>query len=369
MSEPFKVCVIGGSNSLMTRGWVPPAMQMARNRFNRAVELNNVSIGGTFSHFGIWQLLSKKPHLAADVVIVEYVLNDSELASAGVFRHWAKAYEGLLRKIRTENPRTQLICPLLVNRQMAAAQSISTLISGVMMINSRYDVETIDVNKEIAAKAPLGYWTPEKDWYIDGSHYAKPFQAMIAELVVDRIACGRGRAGQAEYLPVSNDNFAEAKSAAAEGLLQRLVPEAMAQVNYKNRLVDEKAYQVVPDMPLEFTLNGEIVALIFVSTRADGVLTYHHGSQKVNAGLHRKAFSEPKWDFLMNVFVPDQYMRSLIGTTTEPTPVRLEMLSDDAAAKLPKKSIISRPTASAPEGKTKKRAFALVDIVYVGELF
>lgn len=376
MTNCLNICVIGGSNSLMGRGYVPPMVAMAQTMLGRRVNLNNVSIGGTFSHFGLWQLLSKKPHLDADVIVVEYVLNDSELTSFGMMRHWAKAYEGLIWKLRQEAPGAQIICPLLINRSMAATPNLFPLVAGVMMINARYDVATIDVNKEITAKAPAPYWDAASDWYVDGSHYAKPYQVMIGEMIVSAIRDGAGRRLHSYVPPVSGDHFGQARSAVAEGIFAALMPEGTEVVSYQNRLVHEMAHLITPGRGLNLHLKGEIVALIMVSTRADGVLAYHHGDAVTHAGLYRKAFSEPKFDFLMNVFVPDQYFRntprpavaSTPGQIPEQTPIRIEVLDTAAIAALPKKSIVSRPTATLPETKGQSLAFALVDILYVGEL-
>ncbi len=369
VSNTLKLCVIGGSNSLMTRGYVPPAVEMLQNKTGRTLELTNVSIGGTFSHFGIWQLLAKRPHIDADVIVVEYVLNDAELASFGVVQHWAKAYEGLVRKLRTEAPQAQIICPLLVNRRMATNPKLSTLVSGVAMINMRYGVETIDVNQEINQRSPNGYWKDREEWYIDGSHYAKPFQVMIGDMLASRIAAGSGRSNVRDVLPVSLDHFAQARSAVQEGLFDQIVPTAFERKAFQNRLIDETAALIPGGASLDFKLTGEIVAFIVMSTRQDSVIAYHHGSQSLHAGLYRKAFSSPKYAFLMNVLVPDQYFRVPLGAVSKPTDVKLEVLDAVSIAALDEQTVVSRPSASMPpQDLDGDRSFALVDIVYTGDI-
>lgn len=369
MSDSLKICVIGGSNSLMSRGYVPPTVAMLKNGTGLNIEVSNVSIGGTFSHFGIWQLLAKQPHVEADVIIVEYVLNDAELASFGVVQHWAKAYEGLISKLRSEAPRAQIICPLLVNRRMATHPKLSTLVSGVALINMRYSVDTIDVNQEIHQRTPSGYWQERDEWYVDASHYAKPFQVMIADALVTRIKTGRGRSHVRDVLPVSFDHFAKARSAVQEDIFDQIVPMSFERKLYRNRLIDETAALVPEGKNLEFLLTGEIVAFIVMSTRQDGIVTYRHGSKSAYIGLFRKAFESPKYEFLMNVFVPDQYFRKPLGVTSEPTHVKLDVLDEKGRAEVDEKKIVSRPSASVP-GKNAgtEGHFALVDIVYTGEI-
>lgn len=369
VSNTMKLCVIGGSNSLMMRGYVPPTVEMLQNKTGRSVELTNVSIGGTFSHFGIWQLLTKRPHVDADIIVVEYVLNDAELASFGVVQHWAKAYEGLICKLRTDAPRAQIICPLLVNRRMATNPKLSTLVSGVAMINMRYGIETIDVNQEISQRTPSGYWKDREEWYIDGSHYAKPFQVMIGDMLVSRIEAGTGHSHVRDVLPVSLDHFAQARSAVREGVFDQIVPATFERKTFQNRLIDETAALVPGGASLEFQLTGEIVAFIVMSTRHDGVITYHYGEKSVNAGLYRKAFSNPKYEFLMNVLVPDQYFRGQLGAASKPTKVTLDVLDAEAIAALDEKNVLSRPSASVPPQElAEHRSFSLVDIVYTGDI-
>ncbi|WP_170606527.1 SGNH/GDSL hydrolase family protein [Ruegeria arenilitoris] len=369
MPSTMKICVIGGSNSLMADGYVRPAIEMLKNRARCDIELANVSIGGTFSHFGIWQLLSKRPHLDADVIVVEYVLNDAELSAFRSVLNWSKTYEGLVRKLRTEAPRAQIICPLLVNRRMASKPKLSSLVSGAVMINMRYGIETIDVNQEIIQRCPMGSPRDAEGWYRDLSHYAKPFQIMIGEMLASRIAAGAGRSCARDTLPVNLDHFAEARSAVQEGIFDNIVPPEFERKSFQNRLVEETAALVPEGKSFGFKLTGEIVALIIVSTRQDGILVYHHADKSVNVGIYRKAFAKSRFDFLMNVIVPEQYFFGKCAATTEPTVVKVDVLNARAIQELDSTNVVTRPSARMPPNDTESEySFALVDIVYAGEI-
>lgn len=367
MTSGLTICVVGGSNSVMNHGYIPPMVRQVENKTGRDVILKSVAIGGTFSHFGLWQVVTKKPHIGADVIIVEYVLNDGELAYGGTFRHWSKTYEGMIRKLRTEAPGAQIICPLLTSRHSAKLQGISPLVSAVFMINARYGVTTIDVNSEIISMAPGSFWVPEAEWYDDASHYSKPYQVMIADLVSQAIYEGKGREQRRNIPSISADHFANAKSAVMEGIFDSLMPASAKKVTFENSRVRETTTVLTPAKPASFNLLGEIVGVIIVSTRSDGVPSYHHGEAVAHAGLYRDAFSDPRFNFLMNLIVPDQYFKAQLGPTTVPTKIKLEVCSPAKFAALPPKSIITRNTAGLPK-ETANRSLAVADILYVGEL-
>ena len=352
----------------MRHGYVPALVAQIENVMGLQVNLQSLAIGGTFSQFGLWQLLTKKTHLDADVIIVEYALNDSELATSAALGQWARAYEGLLAKLRREAPQAQIICPLLVSRGRVITSGLNPLLAGVVMINTRYEVATIDVTAEIAAKAPPDYWSVTRDWYADGSHYAKPFQAMIGELITAEIRSGAGRSHRRNVPPISHDHFAGVRSAAEDRIQETLVPEGTPAEVLENSVIRETAYIMTPGNRVQLRVTGEIVALILVSTRKDGIVAYHHDERVAYAGLYRKAFSDPKFSFLMNTFLPEQYFRSPPVVPESPSTVSIEILDAASVAALPPKSVISRSTAMAPPGMDKPMSLALVDIVYTGEL-
>ena len=368
VTASLNLCVIGGSNSVMRHGYVPPLVAQIENVMGLQVNLKNLAIGGTFSQFGLWQLLAKKSHRDADVIIVEYGLNDSELATSATVRQWAKAYEGLIRRIRHEAPQAQIICPLLFSRHRAVASGLSSLSSGVVMINKRYEVATIDVPAEIAAKAPPDYWSVARDWYADGSHYARPFQVMIAELIVAEIRSGAGRSHRRNVPPISHDHFADVRSAAEDRILQTLIPEGIPTETFRNSVISETAYVITPGNMLQLRVTGEIVALIIVSTRNDGVVAYRQDETVTYAGLYRKAFADPKFRFLMNTFLPEQYLRTPPLVSESPSIVRIEVLDAASVAALQPRSVVSRSTAMIPPDTDHAMSLALVDIIYTGEL-
>lgn len=352
----------------MGRGYVPPMVTQLETSLGRSVTLTNVSIGGTFSHFGLWQLLSKKPHVGADVIIVEYALNDAELAAYGMTRNWSMAYEGLLVRLRQDAPDAQIICPMLVNRARSESSGLAPFNAAVMFINARYDVATIDVNREIAAKGPADFWPARREWYADVSHYARAYQVMIAEMVTKAVCAGAGRCRLRHVLPVTDDHFGAVKSAVAEGIFDGLMPAEAPVKLFENSLVRETARVVAAGSSVEMDVTGEVVAVILVSTRADGVVAYHHDGAVAHAGLYRKAFSDPKFRFLMNTLLPEQYFRRPLGVTQSPTRARIEVLDAAAIAALPERGVVTRPSAMLPPATNGPMSLAVVDILYLGTL-
>ncbi|MDO6799744.1 SGNH/GDSL hydrolase family protein [Shimia thalassica] len=367
METPFKVCVIGGSNSLMKSGYIPPFKAQLSRALKRDVEINNISMGGTFSHYGLWQLITKGSHKDADVIVIEYALNDSELSSFGMIGHWAQAYEGVIAKLRAEAPSAKIISPLFINRHSAMRSKFSAMAAGFAFINGRYDVETIDVNNELLSRAPEEYWTID-EWYKDGSHYTKYIQVMIADFLVEAVKAGKGHMKRDRVFAVTENHFGGAKSAVKEGIFDGLFPPEFERTNFTNSLVSQDAIKIPTGGTLEFNLKGSLVGMILVSTDGDGIVRCTVGNHSVLTSCRRKAFDTRKFDFLMNIFVLDQYFRKTVTVSEDWMPISLRVLTPEQIVATAGERVATRPTARPAEADQKELSFCIADIVYNGEI-
>jgi len=359
----MKITVIGGSNSLLKTGYVPIVVNLLEQAQGEAVELNNLAIGNTFSHFGFWQILTKNNHHDSDVIIIEYALNDQELSSSRLFNQWANIYEGIISKLRKDNPKAQIIAPLFMTRKAIQNPKITTFLSGAALINLRYSIDSIDVTQLLYSLGGAQYWDAPKDWYRDGPHYNKNIQAIIGKEVVDRIIKGAGRSFYKEYFPVSSDFFINPKSAAKEGNIQRIFHCAEKLITYKNSIVEEKAAVFTKNTPLKFSVKGKLLALIIISTKDDGVIKINFNNETAFASLRRKIFDNDNSKFLLNILVPDQYLKHETPPSVDFEDYNFSVIEDykDVCDR-----VVCRGSARIPDDGI--HSLAVVDILYVGEI-
>lgn len=367
MDDDLKLCVIGGSNSLVHYGYVAPLVTRLENKTGRHVTLRNVSAGGTFSQFGLWQAATKHPHKNADVIIVEYALDDRELEQREAFSHWRKSYEGLIRRLRKEAPKAQIICPILTHQKDASLEAMAKLALTTIAINSHYGVESVDVQGVIGSMAPEKFWVPAEEWYKEPSHYSKPYQAILAGLIVDAICSGRGSSDQMDVAPIHADHFEGARSAAEDGLLDLIMPSGAERILFENDKVKETGIKLTSDCGASFALRGEIVALIIMSTVENGVLAYHHGDHSTFTSLFRKALVGSGHGFLLDVVIPDQSFGKTLGSTKGTVDINLSVCNDYAQEDIPKSKIHIRGSSTLPP-TWNDRSICLVDLLYVGSL-
>lgn len=370
----LKICVVGGSNSLMANGYIPPLVEILETSTDKTVSLHNFAIGGTFSHFGLWQLLVNPEYRSADIIIVEYALNDAELFNWRLSQNWALAYEGLLRKLRTEAPQALIICPLLYSRSSALRDKLCVPAAQVCYINHRYGVATIDVNARFAGNDSKGSSETQEDWYKDASHYTKEKQNLISQFLADEILGGTGNdpaKDPAKGLPLalSSQNFCDARSAMQEGIIGELFGKGVEKSVFSNSISSCEAYMLQPGMSVSFELKGQVVAFIMVSTRDDGVVRYSFGDREFLSSARRKALDRnEKFSFLMNNFVPDQFFKQPVSHSEVFTPISVEVLTRVEMSETDPSSVLCRPNSRVPAADQENLSFGIVDIVFTGEI-
>ncbi|OLL30460.1 hypothetical protein BTH42_17050 [Burkholderia sp. SRS-W-2-2016] len=361
----MKLCIIGGSNSVLKDGYVPFLVAALEKSLDKKIDLVNLAIGGTFSHFGLWQVTAKDKHRSADVIVVEYALNDSELSRWRIAKQWARTYEGLIAKLRAEVPSAQIVAPLLTTQNIWDNPTFSEINSGVAFINERYGVTTVDCNQKLYDKSIAGELTPAVDLYRDPSHYSKKAHSLIGEMVASTVLQGHGRSSNANVLPISKGRYINAKSAVREGVFRKIFSQTERFEAFSNSLVSEEAYRIEQGDTVRFKIKGTLLALIVISVPNDGVIDFNFGGEKVLFSLRRTALDEGNFKFLVNVCVPDQYYRNATCVSKEFTPVEFRLASREQIADN-SKTIMMRNTARLPDNVSHQ--LSVVDILYEGEI-
>lgn len=369
--KPFNLYVIGGSNATLKNGFIPCMRVNLENRLGRRVVVHNKSVGGTFISCGLWQVARGDAHESADLIVIEYALNDAELASGRMIDYWGRAFEGTLQRLRSENPTAPILCPVFYAETGTHVNRMSSIAAGVAMIGARYGVHVMDMNDALQSRIPPEFAESAAKLHRDRSHYAPHVHMLIAELLCNQAmeALANPTPARLHVPQVYRRTYAEAK-VLGEDLAKYATGETSIQ-RFHNSQFDETALQLAEGASLSFRIQGQILAVMLINTDADGVMEFRFGDQKQNIGLMRRALeSETRtFKFLLNSLLPDQYNNGrLFEAFDAPKTVHMRLLPREESKRLSDDDIRLRPTSRRPEQYDEPHVLNIVDILYVGEI-
>jgi len=361
----LRIGVIGGSNSLLQDGYVAHLREELSSRHGITASFEVHAIGGSSTFTGLAQLCRTSLHRRVDVLLFEYALNDS--ASFGrrplLHDHWARAYEGVIRKAVTENPQLLFVSLILGQADGIHRRRICPVSSGIHTLSRRYNTAVIDLNEALVRQRPdlLGH----SHMYADDSHYSRPFGvALVAQWAADalhRILEARPAASLPQ--PVYQNNYSHARLlTVADGLS---VPE-MARHTCRNTRFSVDVAVLPADTELAFRLSGRVLLVEFVSHPASATLQISVGARRYLQPTTRSAFETGRREFLVSALQPDLHGGYSIGGSGG-VRVAFRALREDTPIK---KADIGEAGGAlrGPVDTNAEPSFWLAGLLYCGEM-
>jgi len=221
----LRTIVIGGSNTVMQPGYWPSLLARMAQRGLPLDVIADLSVGGTTSGFGLFQLKANAHHLAdADVLIIEYALNDAFVYGdeRRPFRHWARFYEGIIRYARAQNPALRIVTLIFGARGASYVSAVPAIDAGMHYISEWYETSVVNVSRHLMRRFGREV-VSDPTFYSDLGHYARPVATtIVADIVADdleRILMITARP-RALPLPIDLQHFADAKVLDAKTLIE-----------------------------------------------------------------------------------------------------------------------------------------------------
>ncbi len=182
LPDRLKTIVIGGSNTVITRGYIDTLLHSCRQQGLPIDVIADHAVGNTTIGYGL-MLLKREPMLAtADLLLIEYAINDDFAYNVreDLLRHWSRLYEGVIRYARTINPRIRILTILLDTRTGEWAHRVPQIASRTYYICHTYDAWFCDVNRDIL-RAYGPSVLEDEGFYAtgDSAHYARPIATAI----------------------------------------------------------------------------------------------------------------------------------------------------------------------------------------------
>lgn len=311
----MRLCVVGGSNSVVKDGYVQHLVTALETEHGIVVSsVTNLAIGGTSTFTGLARLIKTGAHRCADVMIIEYSLNDSDFNKASSFFDlWGEAYEGLVRRALTDNPKLTVIPVILGKRNGAYRRRICPISSGVHTIARRYTLDVMDVNEMLLYMHPDPVHFDQL--YVDESHYARPSATRpIGQAVAKHIA--RNLVGHRPSIDVESVKKIYEKNLSTAKYLDEFkdVGGLGYKKSYRNSLFNSDTTFLPPRSNVRLALTGRIHLIEFVSTPSSSDILIKLNNDTFKQHTTRRTFAGAGMAFLLGAILPEFHTgRSLRG--------------------------------------------------------
>ena len=298
----LRTIVIGGSNTVMQPGYWPSLLSSMARRGHALDVVADLSVGGTTSGFGLFQLKAHPGLADADLLIIEYALNDAFVYGdeRRPFRHWARFYEGIIRHALEQNPALRIVSLVFGARGGTYVSAVPSIDAGMHYISDWYETSVINVSRSLMRRFGREVVT-DPAFYSDQGHYARPIATtIVSDIVADELERVLGTPARPRALPVAVDlhHFAGASVIDAKTLIERCGLPAR---EYKNRRFTATTADLGGHrLKLEFE-KGRPLAFSYVCSPEIGALEVTMGNEPVEAAMLKGGVRDGTFKFLLSM--------------------------------------------------------------------
>tara|TARA_R110002049_G_scaffold285698_3_gene466873 strand:+ start:16580 stop:18634 length:2055 start_codon:yes stop_codon:yes gene_type:complete len=180
------VAFMGGSITEM-EGYRPMVMRHLTETYpDTKFDFINAGISSTCSTTGAFRVNRDVLRHEPDLVFVEFAVNDDQDA-AHASRECIRGMEGIVRRIRTDSPATDIVLTHFVNPEMLALSQNGRLpvsIAAHERVAQQYGLVSVNLAAEVADRISDGSLTWET---YGGTHPKKPGNRLAADLNIDAL--------------------------------------------------------------------------------------------------------------------------------------------------------------------------------------
>ncbi len=353
-----RAVIIGGSNTLLGAAYVADLPRCARALGVELQVLANLAVGNTSSLTGLMRLKSCAQLKDADLLVVEYAVNDVSLYGddrAGL-ESWTRAYEGIIRYALTVNPAIRIVSAILYNQHGAHRGTVPLLPAAIGYLTSWYDLVQVDTHRDFTRRFGRSY--PEvTGFYLDSAHYARPvITHLIAELVAAGVREAMDQPPRAMALPppANPANYWDARVVACGTAW-----DGLPKTTYRNSALSAETVDLRGGA-VELTLRkGRLLAALFACTAATSRLYVGLGGRTYELPTLRPSIRDGKFSFLLATANLE------VVPAAEGEEARYTLSIDRPAGAAP---VELRQPGSVPHLDVPETGFALASLMHSGEL-
>ena len=287
----IKVSIVGGSNSVMRRGYAKYLDNYLSEAASEDTYLKYYSLGGVPNLYGAIQ--QERHDLAAesDIIFFEYCVNDRHAIEVDQYslELAGKSIEGFIRKVQKSNPNCLIVILIFGINLDNYYNNHCHLSELYKSIGERYNLPVIDITKLFSKNKGLDF---VKSLYNDKdhAHYTRPegvkivSRAIVEELqsqgVIKKLKSKQKRSSAISKTPIYADNFEDLKyfDSFESGNFFKDKPKISV---YQNTVFREKNFTIEGNNSLNFLLKGKLMAIYIKSDLNDGLIKIEFNNQTI----------------------------------------------------------------------------------------
>ena len=287
----IKISIVGGSNSVMRRGYAKYLDGYLSKAISKTTSLNYYSLGGVPNLYGVIQQERYDIAANSDIIFFEYCVNDRHAIEIDQYtlELTGKSLEGFIKKVKQSNPKCLIVILIFginLDNYYNGHCNLSELYES---IGTRYRLPVINITKVLSKDRDL---SSVKSLYNDKdhAHYTRPdgvqivSQTIVNELknqgIIKLLKAKHKKALIVDIPPIYPDNFENLKyfDRFDEGNFFSIEPKISV---YQNTVFKEKNFTIYQGNYLKFLLKGRLVAIYIKSDLSDGFIKIEFGNQSI----------------------------------------------------------------------------------------
>jgi hypothetical protein len=355
----LKTIVVGGSNSVMRPGYIGETLKLAKTAGIELDIIEDFATGATTLFNGLYRLLNSQRLAEADLLILEYALNDTptyadNLQDRELITHWCRAYEGILRYARQVNPNIRIVSLILEARTGIDKRRLNLVNAGIHYLSTYYDLDVVDIAAAVVRESGLER-AATFEFYKDSAHYKPgPFRQIASRLIHQLMTPARPIRPLPD--PLDPNHFADAKALNAVNMGQTLTRFSNSRFAVETVELNQGE--------LEITLKGgKLLALIYVNEPRTGTLHLNVDGQTFACYTQKMAVRNEDYPWLLGMFSCEfLHPKTLLKSETSKT-YRLSTvpMSDEVVKPY-------RPSSNIVDIAIDKPRFAVAGLLFTGSL-
>ncbi|MGL5941505.1 MAG: SGNH/GDSL hydrolase family protein [Waterburya sp.] len=287
----LRISIVGGSNSVMRRGYAKYLDTYISKTSFRSTSLKYYALGGVPNIYGAIQQDRHDIAANSDLIFFEYCVNDRLAVEEekDFLELLGKSLEGFIRKVKNSNPSCLIVILIFGINLPSFYDNYCYLSELYESIGDQYKLPVINLTKILSEAHGLDY---VKSLYHqkDHAHYTRPEGVqVIAKTIVNEldklgiIKILKSRRKQYQSIdinPIYPDNFENLLffDRFENGKFFSQFPKISI---YQNTVFREKNFTIYQGNSLEFLLKGSLMAIFIKSDLNDGFINIEFNGQRI----------------------------------------------------------------------------------------
>ena len=287
----LKISIVGGSNSVMRRGYVKYLRDDLSKLTCKTTSINYYALGGVPNIFGTIQQDRYNIANQSDIIFFEYCVNDRHAIETDNYslELVGKSLEGFIRKCQKSNPYCLIVLLLFGVNKNEYYQKVCRLSQIYESIGRYYFLPIVNVTELLNKKRGINFIKSLYDGK-DVAHYTRPdgvkvvSQTIIEHLdkigIISSLKSEKNHPRGLNIKPIYKDNFQKLSffDNFEAGSFFKQPPRSSI---YQNSVYREKNFTLSQGNSLQFLLKGQLAAIYIKSDLNDGFIEINCGKQRI----------------------------------------------------------------------------------------